>query len=138
MNRATRVLAWLWASPNTAVGLVVGTLVLLLGGHVRFVRGAIEFSGGLLSRLISRLVSRPIGAAITLGHVILGINREWLDFVREHEQVHVRQYERWGPLFLPAYVLSSLWQFVRGRRAYRDNWFERQAFAAGSAEIARR
>lgn len=138
MKRATRLLAWLWASPNTAIGLAAGSLALLLGGNLRFVEGAIEISGGRLSRLIGGLVPRPLEAAITLGHVILGLNGEWLDVVRKHEQVHVRQYERWGPFFLPAYGLSSLWQFVRGRRPYRDNWFERQAFAVGSAEIGSR
>ncbi len=33
-----------------------------------------------------------------------------------------------GVLFLPAYFASSLWQLARGRRCYRDNWFERQAY----------
>jgi hypothetical protein len=44
--------------------------------------------------------------------------------------VHVRQYERWGPAFLPAYLLSSLLQLLRGRNPYRENHFERQAYAA--------
>jgi hypothetical protein len=51
-----------------------------------------------------------------------------LDCARSHEQVHVRQYEQWGPLFLPAYLASSLWQLACGRHCYRDNWFERQAY----------
>jgi hypothetical protein len=46
--------------------------------------------------------------------------------LRKHEHVHVRQYERWGVLFIPAYVLSSLWQVLRGRSAYSANHFERQ------------
>jgi hypothetical protein len=60
--------------------------------------------------------------------VVLGTDRATLDAAREHERVHVRQYEQWGPLFLPAYFASSLWQLARGRRCYRDNWFERQAY----------
>ena len=42
----------------------------------------------------------------------------------------MRQYERWGPFFLPAYLLSSLLQLLRGRHPYRENHFERQAYAA--------
>ena len=60
--------------------------------------------------------------------MILGTDKATLDAARDHEHVHVRQYETWGPLFLPAYVASSAWQLVCGRRCYRDNWFERQAF----------
>jgi hypothetical protein len=31
-------------------------------------------------------------------------------------------------LFIPAYLLTSLYLKVRGRDAYRDNPFEREAF----------
>jgi hypothetical protein len=41
----------------------------------------------------------------------------------------VRQYEIWGPAFLPAYLASSLWQWVKGAHPYWDNRFEREAFA---------
>ena len=40
----------------------------------------------------------------------------------------MRQCERWGPLFLPAYLLASLAVYLRGGRAYRDNPFEREAY----------
>jgi hypothetical protein len=50
--------------------------------------------------------------------------------------VHVRQYERWGPLFVPAYLLSSLVELLRGRRPYRDNWFEREAYGK-TARVAK-
>jgi hypothetical protein len=53
--------------------------------------------------------------------VILGASEADLDAARGHEQVHVRQYERWGPFFLPAYLASSAWQLACGRRCYRDN-----------------
>ena len=48
---------------------------------------------------------------------------------RAHERVHVRQCERWGPLFVPAYLGVSLWLMARGRDAYRDNPFEVEAYA---------
>jgi hypothetical protein len=123
-----RLLGYAWASPNTAVGIFLGGLGMLLGAGARIVEGAIEFSGGRLGALFA---SSAIGCpfrAVTLGHVILGTDAATLDCARSHEQVHVRQYERWGPFFLPAYLLSSLWQLACGRRCYRDNWFERQAY----------
>jgi hypothetical protein len=59
--------------------------------------------------------------------VIVGVDRAELKRSRAHEQVHVRQYERWGILFFPLYLGSSLGQLLRGRRPYRDNRFEREA-----------
>jgi hypothetical protein len=106
-----RIFGYAWASPNTVIGLALGVLALLLGARPQARQGALEFSGGALGAL----VSAPWLAAT-------------LDCARGHEQVHVRQYEQWGPLFLPAYVASSLWALACGRRCYRDNWFERQAF----------
>jgi hypothetical protein len=66
---------------------------------------------------------------MTLGHVVLGRNQQLLDFTRIHERVHVRQAERWGPLFIPAYLLLSVVVHFRGGRAYEDNPFEREAYA---------
>lgn len=73
-------------------------------------------------------------SAITLGHVVLGLDADVLARVRAHEQVHVRQYERWGALFLLAYPAASLYQWLRGRDAYRDNPFEREARAKGGPD----
>jgi hypothetical protein len=73
---------------------------------------------------------------MTLGHTILGRDRESLEVSREHEHVHVRQYERWGPLFIPAYLGSSAWMWLRGRDAYRDNPFEVEAFADDARRLA--
>jgi hypothetical protein len=119
--------AYAWAGPNSLIGLSAAALMLLLGARARRVQGVLEVSGGWLGRtLASPVVSCPF-CAITLGHVILGTSAAALDAARGHEFVHVRQYEAWGPLFLPAYVASSAWQILLGRRCYRDNWFERQA-----------
>lgn len=41
-----------------------------------------------------------------------------------HECEHIRQWSWLGPLYLPAYLASSAFAFVRGRRAYWDNAFE--------------
>lgn len=129
-----RLAAYLWAGPNTLLGAMAGILVLGFGGRVRLVQGVAEFHGGLVGRFFAALPAGYRFSAMTLGHVILGISPAALEAVRSHEHVHVRQCERWGPLFLPAYGLSSLWQLLRGRRVYRDNYFERQAFAEEEGE----
>jgi hypothetical protein len=127
----------MWAGPNTLLGAAFGGVVLCLGGRVQFVCGAAEFHGGLVGRAIASLPGPLSFNAITFGHVILAISEAALCAFREHEQVHVRQYERWGPFFLPAYVVSSIWEVVHGRRAYWDNFFERQAFAVDAQEKLR-
>ncbi len=63
-------------------------------------------------------------SAMTLGHVILGRDPDCLDFCRDHEQAHVRQVERWGPFFLPAYLAASGWAWVAQPALLLDNWFE--------------
>ena len=123
-----RLAACAWASPNTLIGLVFGILMVLFGAEFRQQRGVAEFSGGWIGSLIAKPTLRIPFRAITLGHVILGTDKAILDAARDHEHIHVRQYEIWGPLFLLAYVASSAWQLICGRRCYRDNWFERQAF----------
>lgn len=127
-----RIAAYAWAGPNTLLGLVLGAAMLACGGQVRLVRGVAEFSGGLIGSLVPALLRFN---AITFGHVILGISEAELATVRMHEHVHVRQYEAWGPFFLFAYVASSAWQLLRGRRVYRDNFFERQAFAVEAGSV---
>ena len=119
---------YVWASPNTLLGLVFGLFVLAFGGRLRVASGVVEISGGGVGRLVAALRPAFPFRAITFGHVILGVSAADLDDVREHEHVHVAQYERWGPAFLFAYVASSAWQLLRGRRVYRDNSFEREAY----------
>ena len=53
-------------------------------------------------------------------------------FIAAHELIHVQQYERWGVLFFPLYVTSSLVEFLCGADPYRDNAFEREAYAKTS------
>lgn len=123
-----RLAAYAWALPNTLLGLAGGLVLLAGGARARVMQGAIEFGGGAIGRALADRMPPIRFRAMTLGHVILGASAADLDAAREHEQVHVRQYERWGPIFLPAYLLSSAWQLVTGRRCYRDNYFERQAY----------
>ena len=65
---------------------------------------------------------------MTLGHVVLGRDSRLLELTRPHERVHVRQVERWGPLFIPAYLFASVLVYFKGGRAYEDNPFEREAY----------
>jgi hypothetical protein len=107
---------------------VIAGSMILLGARAGRMAGVLEVAGGIVGTLLGpKRIAIP-WRAMTLGHVILGIDEAALERSRSHEHVHVRQYEQWGPFFLPAYVLSSLWQLACGRRCYRDNWFERQAY----------
>ena len=125
---AIRPLRWLWASPWSALGLSVGLLALLTGGGVQCRRGIIEFHGRLIAWLLTHRRRGMAFSAMTLGHIVIGRSVDALDAAREHELVHVRQYERWGPLFVPAYLLCSLVIWLRGGNAYFDNPFEREAY----------
>jgi hypothetical protein len=115
-----------WALPASLLGFALGCLGLLTGGRARRVGRTLEFSGGAVAWFL-RYLARNAGA-MTLGHVIIGQTQEFLDYAREHEHVHVRQYERWGPFFLPAYVACAFWLCLRGRSGYWDNPFEREAY----------
>ena len=121
---------YLWASPNTLLGAGLATLA-VAGGGFRIVAGVLEAHGPLLRWVLRRFVPLKGGVvAMTLGHVVVGCDARALDETRDHERAHVAQCERWGPWFLPAYLLSSLWALARGGDPYLDNAFEREAFAA--------
>ena len=130
MRFVLRILAVAWASPTTLVGALALGLAVVTGGRVALVKGVLEAHGGWIRPLLARFPVGPGGvAALTLGHVVLGASPAALTATRTHERVHVAQCERWGPLFLPAYAMASLWALLRGRHPYRDNPFEREAFA---------
>jgi hypothetical protein len=123
------LLRYLWAAPNTLIGLVLLPFVLLTKGRAAVVDGVVELQGWLPEFLLRRCIPIRGGAsAITLGHVVLGRDETCLAATRRHERVHVRQCERWGPAFIPIYLLASLWSLVSGQGAYEGNYFEREAF----------
>lgn len=124
-----RVVLVIWAFPATVIGLVLAALAMLSGGGLQVVEGAIEAHGGLLPWILRRLPFVRGGAsALTLGHVVVAVDQATLSRTRCHERVHVRQYERWGPFLIPAYLAVGLWLRLRGRDAYLDNPFERDAY----------
>ena len=122
-----RTLLYLWAAPASAVGLVLTLAARAAGARMRVIDGTLEVAGGGIGPAIARLPRRLQFHAITLGHVIIGVDEARLAACRAHERVHVRQYERWGVLFFTLYLGSSVVQLLRRRDPYWDNHFERQA-----------
>jgi hypothetical protein len=120
---------WWWALPCTLLGVVLALPLLVFGGRARRVGHTLEVAwrprGGTRLRF----------AAVTLGHVIVGASAEELERLRVHEQAHVRQFERWGPLLLVAYPWASVVAWLRGEGAYWGNRFEREARAAEAALV---
>jgi hypothetical protein len=129
MHRLIQGFSYLWALPNTLLGLLVVLIACLTGGSAALVRGVVEVQGGFATAFLRRgLPLIGSGAAMTLGHVVLGQSADCLESTREHERIHVKQYERWGPFFLPAYGAASVYLWLRGRDPYRDNPFEKEAY----------
>lgn len=127
-RRLARLPRYIWAAPASAVGLALGIPALFAGAGARRIDGALEIGGGRMPAWLQRLPGGIDVAAITFGHVIIGRDEATLARCRRHEQVHVRQYERWGVLFFPLYLGSSLWQWLRGRDPYWHNRFEIEAY----------
>jgi hypothetical protein len=120
---AVRGLRVLWAAPGSLVGLVLAPFF-----RRRFIRrGVLLCEGATWPRKLGWRYR-----AITLGHVVLAVD-ELDDHTFQHELVHVRQYEHWGPLYMPAYVAASVMALVRGGHFYRDNRFEAAARAGAAA-----
>jgi hypothetical protein len=115
----TRCIAYAWAAPLTAAGLLLGAAS---GSRPSVHDGALLFAdaGGLAERML-----RWRGfAAATLGHVIIAVGQPNAALMR-HELIHVRQAERLGPFFPPLYLVAL------ARYGYRRNPFERAAYLAG-------
>ena len=102
-------------------------VIVLLGGEIRRNHGTLEVVYRKRFSHCGHLTKVLPFRGITFGHVILAVTQEELERLRAHERVHVRQYERWGIFFFPAYIGSSFWQLLRGRKVYWDNYFEIQA-----------
>lgn len=119
----------LWASPCSAIGMVLATGIILAGGRARWASGALEVTYRQSLSSCGRLARMLPFRGIVFGHVILAVTNEELAIIGPHERVHVDQYERWGVLFFAAYAASSLWQWLRARDPYLDNHFEVQARA---------
>ena len=134
LSALLRVLRYAWASPNTLLGLLLAAIGLIGGGRLRWIDGAFEAHGPWLQWSLNKFSLLPGGiAAITFGHLIIAQTEAHHDRTRYHERVHVEQYGRWGPFFLPAYGVASIWAKCKGRPAYLGNCFEREAYARDAA-----
>lgn len=123
-TRAGRALAFAWASPVTAAGLL---LAATSGGRPAWNRehGCLVFEGAHTG---SARVLRLVGAgANAIGHVVVSTYDPSPPALLAHEAGHVRQAERLGVLLLPLYV------WFAARYGYRQNPVER-----GAREAARR
>lgn len=135
------VWGYLWALPTTIFGLLVALLTGCL--RMRAVEGVLEVDAGravatlgwvirALAWVGQKITRREMDAvcpsAFTLGHMIFSEDTNAREYWRPHERVHVRQNEKWGPFWLPAYLASSLWALVRGKDPYYDNAFEIEAY----------
>lgn len=125
--RWQRLLAYVWASPCSLVGLLAICWMWPWGASASIRAGVLEVHGTRPLPASMGALQRLPFAGLTLGHVVLARSRCELDRLRVHERAHVAQYERWGPIFFVAYPLSSLICWAQGRRAYQDNHFEVQA-----------
>lgn len=114
MNRGLR---YLWAAPWSLLGLALSVFF----RRRTVVHGIVLAEGATWPR---RLGWRY--RAITFGHVVLSID-ELDPRTLRHELAHVRQYERWGPFFVPAYLAATFRARLRGGHGYRDNAFESAA-----------
>ena len=128
------LLRYVWAFPATLLGLFFLPPALLLRWHCSFfVQGVLEIQGGFVAAFLRR--GLPVlgpAAAMTLGHVILGRDQSCLDRSRRHQHVHVRQYERWGPLIRRRFTSCSAASCGCGALIpIWDNPFEREAFEEG-------
>ena len=129
MAKIKTVLVIAWALPWTFFGALIGFLGLITGGKYQRRDRVLEFWGGAVVWFLDTFPQIDRCSAITFGHTVLGRDEHCLDVTRAHERVHVRQYERWGFFFVPAYLLCSAVLWWKGRDFYRDNPFEREAFS---------
>jgi hypothetical protein len=108
-------IGFFWAMPNTIAGLLVGLFTFQLP---RLHGGAIVFDRA--PRGVTWLMPRLHRVAMTMGFVILSA-QPLQGRLLVHEQHHIRQFERLGPLFGPVYFGLAI------RYGYRRHPMERAA-----------
>ncbi len=124
-RRARRSLRHAWrALPGDLMGLAV-----MRGCGIRSPSRVVD-AGGVSAVLVEHpKVGRYFGAqmmpvqAQTLGCYVFA-RGPIPGHTLEHEVEHIRQWQRFGPFYLPLYFGSSVFELLRRRRPYWDNAFE--------------
>ncbi len=107
------VLGAIWTSPNTALGLLIGTVGMLGGARIALRSGeyAVVFThwpwgqGGALTLGNCILHTGPsLDTSCALYAPVAGCSPELTPRLADHERAHVFQYMVLGPLFLPVYL----------------------------------
>ena len=119
-------LGFIWTSPNTLIGLVIG----LLTFQMPVLRdGALIFDKA--PRGVTWLLRKFHRTAMTVGFVIVSAEPV-TGRLLAHERWHIRQFCAWGPLFIPVYFLLAI------PYGYRRHPMEiRAQIAAGERSPAR-
>lgn len=112
----------IWASPYTLLGLLIGSIGLLFGGHVRVIGRGIEFYGGGIKWFVHRLPNGQFTLALTLGHVILGQTDASLDILCENGGRFLLEFES-------SYGLSCMLNLQCGRRAKLESLDQQMTYA---------
>lgn len=95
-------LGFVWTAPNTLLGLLLGLLTFQVP---RLAHGLVLFDRH--PRGLTRLLSLLHRSTMTVGFVVVSaVSVEGR--LLAHEAHHVRQYQAWGPLFIPVYLLLGL------------------------------
>lgn len=113
------ILLWLWSLPTTLVGFL--WCLVCQPVKVRWRNGVVEMQVKWL----------PMHAAgETMGRLVLYtvvLDGTVYNKIQPHEMHHVKQNEKWGPLFGPAYGVACLVAMAEGKDFYFDNYFEVEA-----------
>jgi hypothetical protein len=118
-------LGYIWAWPGTLLGYLLAVVYGWRRSHWATVSGR-----GHVTRVrvvYVRWLLPAMADAQTWGHVVLARGSGVTGSLLVHEATHTRQWRCWGPLFLVAYPLASLWSGLRGQGYYQGNYFERKA-----------
>jgi hypothetical protein len=132
-------LGWLWAAPFSLLGALLALVTLSKPYAIRG-PAVVCRMGPVMRWAFKTFAPRFNVAAVTWSCVIFtwhdlkdrdtltGYDADRDRLTIRHELVHVRQAMIFGPLFPVLYLGSMLVAWAQGGRAYRDCWFERQAY----------
>ena len=123
----------LWRWSNDALGRLAAEIV--PDAARREIDGATFVEDPRFGRVFRLFPNRP--SAMTFGSTVVA-SRRLDDALVAHELAHVRQYRRFGPLYLGLYLLGAAWGAVRRGQSYLGNPFEIEAMEAARRETARR